>query len=124
MINWADIVETCLFKGEKLDRDTLKNLTNNPCFTFYLGFSDGQPAGTLLSFTDDQQITGFYMISTLPEHRKKGIARSLVNKAIYDASLKRSPYIVLESTPEGLSLYLKTGFKEYCKFAIYWLLGY
>jgi GNAT superfamily N-acetyltransferase len=124
IINWANIVETCLFKGEKFDRNTLVNLTNNPCFTFYLGYIDGQPAGTLLSFTDNKQITGFYMVSTVPKHRKKGIARSLVSKAIYDASVKKSPYIVLESTPEGLSLYLQTGFKEYCKFAIYWLLGY
>ncbi len=121
---WANIVETCLFKGEKFDRNALLKLTENEGFSFYLGLADGQPAGSLLSFTDDNHITGFYMIATLMNHRKKGIARSLVSKAIYDAAFRKSRYVVLESTPEGLSLYQHTGFQEYCKFAIYWMLGY
>lgn len=124
ILSWADIVETCLFKGEKFDRNTLVNLTEKPGFTFYMGFIDGQPAGTLLSFSDDHQVTGFYMVTTVAKHRKKGVARSLVNKAVFDARLNMNPYVVLESTPEGLSLYQHTGFKEYCKFAIYWMLGY
>jgi len=47
----------------------------------------------------------------------------VVLKALNDAAAAGSGIAVLESTPQGLSLYRKAGFKEYCNFAIYWMLG-
>jgi ribosomal protein S18 acetylase RimI-like enzyme len=119
---WADMVEQILFNGGKLDRKTLMALILSSDLNLYIGCVDGLSAGTLLSWTNDQ-VTGLYMITTLPAFRKKGVAWQLTNTAIRDAAIAGCRYAVLESTPRGLSLYRKAGFKEYCSFSIYWMLG-
>jgi GNAT superfamily N-acetyltransferase len=120
--DWACMVELCLFNQGRLDRNTMKDMALNTNFSLYTGFLNGLAAGTLLSYTS-KQITGFYMITTLPGYRKKGIAWRLINTALKDAVTMGCRYAVLESTMQGLSLYQKAGFKEYCNFAIYWMLG-
>jgi ribosomal protein S18 acetylase RimI-like enzyme len=120
--DWACIVEQCLFNNGRLDRDALKNLVGTGDCSLYVGFVDGKAIGTMLSFCD-KQVTGFYMLATLPGWRKKGVARKLLRSALRDAVSSGSKYAVLEATPQGLSLYRKAGFKEYCNFGIYWMLG-
>ncbi|MBN1414805.1 MAG: GNAT family N-acetyltransferase [Bacteroidales bacterium] len=120
--DWTGIVELCLFNRERLDRKTLVELARSEKCSLYTGFMDGKAAGTLLSFTQNQ-IMGLYMIATLPEFRRKGIAWQLTNTAMKDAADKGCTHAVLQSTKQGLSLYHRAGFQEYCNFAIYWLLG-
>jgi GNAT superfamily N-acetyltransferase len=120
--DWASMVELSLFNHGRLDRNTLKDMALDKSLVLYTGFFNGMAAGTLLSFTC-KQISGLYMITTLPGYRKKGIAWRLINMALKDAVTKGCRYAVLESTMQGLSLYHQAGFKEYCNFAIYWMLG-
>ncbi|MBN2276067.1 MAG: GNAT family N-acetyltransferase [Bacteroidales bacterium] len=119
---WTGMVEKVLFNGKRLDRQALQTLAYSQGGALYTGFLNGMAAGTLLSWSAGQ-VTGFYMITTLPEFRKKGIARQMMQTALRDASSAGCRYAVLESTQMGLSLYQRAGFKEYCSFSIYWMLG-
>jgi ribosomal protein S18 acetylase RimI-like enzyme len=120
--NWAGMVEQILFNGKGIDRKVLKSLILTQELCLYTGYIDGIPAGTLLLWTRDQ-VAGLYMITTLPAFRHKGVAWQITNTAIRDAAVTGYHYAVLESTPQGLSLYRKAGFLEYCSFSIYWMLG-
>jgi ribosomal protein S18 acetylase RimI-like enzyme len=115
-------VEECLFNGRQIGQKALLHLVGAAECCLYTGFCGGKPAGTLLSYTRNQ-VAGLYMITTLPGFRKRGIARQLTKTALRDAASGKCLYAVLESTPMGLPLYHKAGFKEYCNFDIYWMMG-
>jgi ribosomal protein S18 acetylase RimI-like enzyme len=120
--DWAEIVSMYLFNHEKLDIRSLTTLARGPNCCLYTAFSGNIPAGTLLSY-GDKGVLGLYMLVVMPECRKKGIAGNLLQEALRDARGEGFKYAVLEATMQGLSLYRNMGFKEYCNFGIYWMLG-
>lgn len=90
------------------------NIFSDPHFNFWvIETMDGQVACTALLEHHDG-ISGIHLVKTHPDHRRKGLARNLVQLAILDA-FERFPEIeavVLGSTPEGVPLYKSMGFRE------------
>jgi ribosomal protein S18 acetylase RimI-like enzyme len=120
--SWSGIVEQCLFNNDRIDRKTFREASRGAGYYLYLARLNGLVAGTLLSFIHSG-IAGFYMITTLPECRNMGVAGKLTRHAMKDAADMGCGMAVLESTAQGLPLYVKAGFKEYCTIDIFWMLG-
>ncbi|MGZ3687623.1 MAG: GNAT family N-acetyltransferase [Bdellovibrionota bacterium] len=69
-----------------LHERNLRNL-RNPGQDFYVGYLDGKPVGTTIVVRKNG-IAGIYGVATPPELRKKGIATSIMARAIRDAREK------------------------------------
>ena len=59
---------------------------------------------------------GVYYFATIPEQRRKGVARSMMNEI---CRLSNGKKILLQATPMGLPFYKNFGFKELCKIPVY-----
>ena len=67
--------------------------------------------GTTMMFIHDGA-AGIHLVGTPSEYRGRGIARSIMQKILWDIKNKYGCRLcVLQSSPMGLSLYQKLGFQ-------------
>ncbi|MEI6610324.1 MAG: GNAT family N-acetyltransferase [Deltaproteobacteria bacterium] len=85
-----------------------------------LAYFMGQPVATTLLFLQNNT-AGIYFVTTLAAYRNKGIALALVLESMRYAKSSGYKYCVLQSSKEGLDVYLRAGFKEYCRVDVYCL---
>lgn len=76
----------------------------------YLAFLDGQPVATASLFLGTEE-AGIYLVGTLPEHQRNGLARMLTLHAVAEAIDDGYDLLVLQATPEGHRLYRRLGFQ-------------
>lgn len=81
-------------------------LLDDPTVDFYLIARDGVTAGACLTIAD-ADVTGVYWVTTLPEFRSRGVARSLMH-AILDKAAGRP--VTLSASRAGRPLYDSLGF--------------
>jgi len=78
----------------------------------YLGYYKGKPAGVcgLVSFND---VGGIFSVGTVPEHRRKGVATSLLLKAIADSLSTGDSllYLITIKGSDAERLYTSLGFQ-------------
>lgn len=84
----------------------------------FLAFLNGKPVGTSLLFLAEKA-AGIYFVTTLAEHRKKGIGLELTQATMRYAKMTGSRFATLQSSPDGLRVYQQAGFKEYCRVDVY-----
>lgn len=84
----------------------------------YLGKLDGEPIATSLLFLGGG-VAGIYDVATLPQARRQGIGSALTVAPLLDAREQGYRIGTLQSTPMGLNLYRRLGFREYCLFSAY-----
>jgi GNAT superfamily N-acetyltransferase len=116
---WIKITEICLFNGKHQNQDMFANMMRNKKTRFVLGYCKGIPVATLLSYINNG-IAGYFMVSTMPEFRNKGISKSIVHKGLSIAREEGCRLGTLQANEMSKNLYLSFGFKEYCTFDIYW----
>jgi len=76
-------------------------LADDPAVAFFIAERDGDPAGACLTVTDDAA-TGFYWVTTMPEHRSRGVGRALMHGAIAEL---RPDVVTLVASIAGRPLY-------------------
>ena len=122
---WEDIS----FAGFEMPQETRKQynkfvksfgLNESSPQKLFLAYWLGQPVATALIFLQSNT-AGIYFVTTLAAHRKKGIALDLIMASMKYAKISGYKYCVLQSSKEGLAVYLKAGFKEYCRADVYCL---
>ncbi|MFJ6215341.1 GNAT family N-acetyltransferase [Streptomyces sp. NPDC092296] len=74
----------------------------------WAAWRDGAPAGGCVSY-DDGSAVGLYWVATLPEHRSRGVARTLVSAVLTAHPDSRA---TLTATLFGEPLYRRLGFAE------------
>ena len=84
-------------------------------FSLYIAKYENKNAGTFL-ITHEENLTGVYYFATVPEFRRKGIARAMMNEI---CRLSGNKTIVLQATPSGFPFYKNFGFKELFEMPIY-----
>ncbi|HZO73799.1 MAG TPA: GNAT family N-acetyltransferase [Ktedonobacteraceae bacterium] len=84
----------------------------------YLGKLDGEPVATSLLFLGGG-VAGIYNVATLSEARQQGIGSTLTVIPLLEARKQGYRIGTLQSTPMGLNLYRRLGFREYCLFSAY-----
>jgi len=90
----------------------IKNLDDNNQ-NFYVAYENGKPVGVALCIYH-KNIAGIYAVATLPEHRKKGISTTLIQRAVDDAITNNMTTITLQTSTESYahSFYKKLGFED------------
>ena len=84
----------------------------------FLAYFDGKPVATSLLFTHNNS-TGIYYVSTLPAFRNKGFGLKITQAAMQAAKESGIKNVILQATPLGAKVYIRTGFKECCRADIY-----
>ena len=84
----------------------------------FLAYLDGKPVATSLLFTHNNS-AGIYYVSTLPAFRNKGLGLKITQAAMKAAKESGFKNVILQATPLGATVYIRAGFKEYCRADIY-----
>jgi GNAT superfamily N-acetyltransferase len=84
----------------------------------FLAYLDETPVATSLLFTHNNS-AGIYYVSTLPAYRNKGCGLRITQAAMQAAKESGLKDVILQATPMGAKVYIRTGFKEYCRAEIY-----
>jgi Acetyltransferase (GNAT) family. len=120
---WEDIS----FAGFKMPQETRKqynkfvksfDIRESSPQKLFLAYWLGKQVATALLFCQENT-AGIYFVTTLAEHRDKGIALALVRGAMKYAKASGYKYCILQSSKEGLNVYLQAGFEEYCQADVY-----
>jgi GNAT superfamily N-acetyltransferase len=92
-----------------------KNIKNLDSSTqnFYVAYENEKPVSVLLCIYNNN-IAGIYAVATLPEHRKKGISTTLIQRAVDDAISNNMTTITLQTSTESYahSFYKNLGFEN------------
>ncbi|MCX5847987.1 MAG: GNAT family N-acetyltransferase [Deltaproteobacteria bacterium] len=84
----------------------------------FLAYFKGKPVATSLLFTHNNS-AGIYYVSTLPAYRNKGFGLMITQAAMQAAKDVGFKDVILQATPLGAKVYIRAGFKEYCRADIY-----
>jgi GNAT superfamily N-acetyltransferase len=76
----------------------------------YLGRLDGEPVGTI-SMVTSGPAPGIWNVGTLPQHRRSGIATSLMQHALQEAAHEGHTASMLLASTEGVPLYERLGYR-------------
>lgn len=84
----------------------------------YLGRLHGKPAATSMLF-GSAGVAGLYFVGTLPEARRRGLARTMTMWALKEGRDRGYRVGALQATEMGLPVYRRLGFQEHSRFEIY-----
>jgi len=63
---------------------------------------------------------GVYNVATLPGHQKRGYGEAVMRHALAEVRRERGMEpVILQSTPAGLKLYERMGFRTVARVAVY-----
>jgi ribosomal protein S18 acetylase RimI-like enzyme len=85
----------------------------------YVGYAGEEPVATA-AVVKGGDVLGVYNVATTPDYRKRGYGEAVMRQALADArrSTGNLP-VVLQSTPAGLKLYERMGFRQTATIAVY-----
>ncbi len=85
----------------------------------WLGYEDGF-AVTSAALIEAAGVLGLYSVATLPSWRGRGMAEAIMRHAVADRRLRGvTAPLVLQSSPGGLELYKRLGFKRTTRFFVF-----
>ena len=88
-------------------------------FAAYVGYFDGEPVSTTAVVTGGGAI-GVYNVATVPEHQRRGFGEAVMRSALADVGRDHAGApLILQSTPVGLRLYQRMGFRTVARVAVY-----
>ena len=100
-------------------REVFDNSTVWDHFMSYVGYVDEEPVSTT-SLVSGAGVLGVYNVATLPGSRRQGIGEAVMRHALADARQRRGvERVILQSTPAGLPLYERMGFRTVSRVAVY-----
>jgi GNAT superfamily N-acetyltransferase len=84
-------------------------------FASYVGYVDGEPVSTT-AVVRGGGVTGVYNVATVPGHQRRGYGEATMRAAL--AEWPEAP-VVLQSTPAGLKLYERMGFRTITRVSVW-----
>jgi GNAT superfamily N-acetyltransferase len=83
---------------------------------YFLASEGDRPLATALLFLD---APGIYDVATPPQARGRGIGTAITSAALRAAREVGHTLGVLQASPMGYSVYRRMGFREHCRFHLY-----
>lgn len=83
----------------------------------YVGYVDGEPAATALTYTGDGTV-GIYNVATREAWRRRGLGTAITRHAIVDAAAAGATVAILQSSPAGRGVYESLGFREVMRYRL------
>ena len=88
-------------------------------FMSYVAYVDGEPVATT-SIVSGAGVIGVYNVATLPGFRRRGFGEAVMRQALAEVRKERGmERVILQSTPDGLGLYARMGFRTVARVAVY-----
>jgi ribosomal protein S18 acetylase RimI-like enzyme len=88
-------------------------------FRGYVGYADGEPVTTTAIVLGGDAV-GVYNVGTLPGHQRRGYGETVMRHAVADAQREHQmERVVLQSTPAGMRLYERMGFRTITRVSVY-----
>jgi ribosomal protein S18 acetylase RimI-like enzyme len=88
-------------------------------FISFVGYVDDQPVSTT-SIVSGAGVIGVYNVATLPGSQRRGFGEAVMRHAM--AAVRKecgAERVILQSTPAGLGLYERMGFRQVARVAVY-----
>ena len=95
-----------------------RGLADDLPWRLYLGRLDGEPVAISELF-EDEGVVGVQHVVTLPAARRRGIGTAMTLRVLHDARAMGCRVGALTASPEGIGIYRRIGFREYCRFRRY-----
>lgn len=88
-------------------------------FAGYVGYADEEPVSTAAIIVGGGAL-GVYNVATLPGRQRRGFGETVMRYALEDARRRLGlDRVVLQSTPAGLRIYERMGFRKVTTVAVY-----
>ena len=122
--DWVEVAAVCfpgmmgVFKEQFFDLEVAYGFGEDLPKRSYIGYLDDEPVATS-TFVLRYGVAGLFNIGTLPDARRRGIGTEMTLIPMREARSLGCKVAVLQSSPMGHSVYIKIGFKEYCKIFAY-----
>lgn len=84
----------------------------------FLGMIDGRPVATSLGMVVDD-VVGIYNVATVPDARRLGFGGAVTAAAMAYGRERGARWAILESSPMGVSVYERLGFRQVCEVVVY-----
>lgn len=118
--DFADIIGQCFFIPPQLAHEVYDDPKNwGAPVEIFVGY-DGARAVTCAAFIEAAGAIGIYSVGTLPGWRGKGYAEAIMRHGV--AEFRRrgaSGPIVLQSSPAGMELYRRLGFRRCTRYYVF-----
>jgi ribosomal protein S18 acetylase RimI-like enzyme len=89
------------------------------CMRGWVGYLESQPV-SIATVVIAGGVAGVYSVGTLPAFQCKGFAETMIRHALTHAREENGvEETVLQSTPEGMSLYTRLGYQPVTRFGVY-----
>jgi hypothetical protein len=115
---WAAVVSKALWKGEPFEACLFEDLIHDPNFEFYLAFHKNEAVASSMLILSSG-VAEINMVSTIKNYEKRGIGSAMTLTPLLVARERGYKFGVLQASVPGEPVYLKIGFKEYCRFNVY-----
>ncbi|MDF2544582.1 MAG: hypothetical protein K0S47_4300 [Herbinix sp.] len=110
---WADICNLVLHGDYPImHRVNHFEICKNGIMPCYLGYYQGEPVA-VSAILNHSNISSLEFVATLPEYRRKGLAKALCQKAVEDAFANGSSIITTRAFADAKNIYKSLGFQCY-----------
>jgi GNAT superfamily N-acetyltransferase len=100
-------------------REVFDNASVWDGFMSYVGYVDDEPVSTT-SIVSGAGVIGVYNVATLPGSRRRGFGEAVMRQALDEVRRELGvERVILQSTPAGLALYERMGFRTVARVSVY-----
>jgi ribosomal protein S18 acetylase RimI-like enzyme len=102
-----------------LGRVFRRGLFEQPRWRGYVGYVDGEPAGSSQLVVNDSGWAGIYYVATVEKMRRRGVGEAMTRHALVEASGLGCQGASLQASPMGRPVYERMGFKVVAEYRTY-----
>jgi ribosomal protein S18 acetylase RimI-like enzyme len=116
---FCEIGSVCFHVPISWFREVFDNQVVWSNFASYVGYLDGQPVSTT-AIVRGAGVLGVYNVATLPGYQRHGYGEAVMRDALAHAYAELGDMpVILQSTPAGLKLYERMGFRTITRVSVY-----
>jgi ribosomal protein S18 acetylase RimI-like enzyme len=116
---FCEIGSVCFHVPITWFREVFDNASVWDGFMSYVGYVDDEPVSTT-SIVSGAGVIGVYNVATLPGSRRRGFGEAVMRQALDEVRRELGvERVILQSTPAGLALYERMGFRTVARVSVY-----